>query len=343
MIPLLDIPKLHAPIREELIAAITRVLDSGNYILGAELEEFERECAAYCGVKHAVGLSSGTDALIVALRALGIGPGDEVIVPAFSFVASATSVALVGADPVFVDIDPVTFNMDPAAAKTAVTARTRAAIPVHLFGRSAEMPDLDVPLIEDAAQSIGAGPLLGEMATLSFFPAKNLGCLGDGGMLLTDRDDLAQTSRELRHHGSKSKYRHERLGGNYRLDPLQAAVLRVKLPHLDVWTEERRRNAARYRENLRGVTVPEHHPNHVYNQFVIRSPRRDAIAAALKAVDVATAIYYPDTLPAQPVFGGRRGDWPHAEQACREVLALPVAPGTTLEAIDRVCEIVNAS
>jgi dTDP-4-amino-4,6-dideoxygalactose transaminase len=344
-VPLLDLPALHAPIREELLAAMTRVLDSGTYILGQEVEAFEKAAAAYCGARCAVGLSNGTDALVVALRALDLGPADEVIVPAFSFVATATSVVMAGARPVFVDIDPRSFNIDPKAVAQAITPRTRAIMPVHLFGRPADLDPIlkhGLPVIEDAAQAIGAGPLRGDVSCLSFFPAKNLGALGDAGMLLTNREALADKARQIRHHGSKSKYRHERLGSNYRLDPLQAAVLNVKLRHLDRWTTERRATAALYRRQLNGVTSPEDAPGHVYNQFVIRSSKRDALQKPLTDAGVGTAIYYPETLPSQPIFGSIRGGFPNAEQTCREVLALPVAPGTTPEAVAHVCRIVNS-
>lgn len=349
---------LEAPIRERLLAAVRRVMDSGVYIQGPEVEAFEAAIALACGVRHGVGVSSGTDALVVALRILGIGPGDEVLVPAYSFVATATAVLLVGARPVFVDIDPGTFCIDPAACEAAVTPRTRAVIPVHLFGQCADMPALDamarrhgLAVVEDAAQSLGAALAdgrragsLGRLACVSFFPSKNLGALGDAGMLLTDDDALAERARQVRSHGSVRKsHWHELLGGNHRMDAIQAAVLRVKLECLDEWTAKRRENARRYRRLLRGVGLPaERGGVHVYNQFVIRSARRDELRAALTAAGVETAVYYPHPLPDQPVFGAVAGSFPRARDASRETLALPVAPTVDAAAVERVCAAIRS-
>lgn len=335
-VPLVDLDALHAPLRAEIDAAIARVIDSSQFIGGPELAAFESELAAALGCAHAIGVSSGTDALLVSLMALGIGPGDEVVTTPFSFIATAAVVARLGARPVFADIEPETFNLDPRAAAAAASERTRAIIAVHLYGRPATLPDLDVPVVEDAAQSIGARPLAGALGCLSFFPTKNLGALGDGGAVYTGDAALAEAIRVLRAQGGKPKYHHAVLGGNFRLDAIQAAVLRVKLRRLDQWTAERRANAARYRQLFAAAAVPpelrlpKDTPEHIYNQFVIRAPRRDALRAHLADRQIATLVYYPVPFHLQPVFsdlGYRAGAFPHAEAACREVLALPVAPG----------------
>jgi len=289
MVPLLDLDGQYRPLREQLLAAIARVCDSQRFIGGPEVEGFEREMAEYLGVPHAVGLSSGTDALLVALMALGIGPGDEVITPTFSFFATAGAVSRVGATPKFVDIDPLTYNIDPAAAAAAITSRTRAIIPVHLYGQCADMdPILEdarrrgIAVIEDAAQAIGAkykGRPAGSMGTagcFSFFPSKNLGAFGDAGLLTTNDETLAGEVRLLRNHGAEPKYFHKRIGGNFRLDALQAAVLRVKLPHLEGWSARRRENADRYDRLFREsaamgrITLPARNPDchHIFNQYV---------------------------------------------------------------------------
>jgi len=347
-VPLLDLQGQYVPLREEILAAIARVCDSQRFIGGPEVDGLEREVAKYLGVPHAVGLSSGTDALLVALMALGIGPGDEVITPTFSFFATAGCVSRVGATPKLVDIDPLTFNIDPAATEAALTSRTRAIIPVHLYGQCADMDAIlelaatrGIPVIEDAAQAIGstykdrpAGGM-GKAGCFSFFPSKNLGAFGDAGLLTTADEGLAQAVRLLRSHGAEPKYYHKRIGGNFRLDALQAAVLRVKLPHLDRWTAARRANADRY-DALFGesavagrVTLPVRAPdrNHIFNQYVIRVPHRDAVRAHLDAAGVGTEIYYPVPFHLQECFatlGNHRGDFPHAEAAAAETLALPI-------------------
>ncbi|MBE3132823.1 MAG: DegT/DnrJ/EryC1/StrS family aminotransferase [Acidobacteria bacterium] len=347
-VPLLDLTAQYAPIRGEVLAAITRVCDSQRFILGLEVEGLERELAALLEVQHAIGVSSGTDALLVAMMALGIGSGDEVITPAYSFFATAGCVSRLGATPVFVDIDPVTYNVDPGAVGAAVTSRTKAIIPVHLYGQSADMdPILEtarragVAVIEDAAQAIGTrykGRAVGGIGTFgcfSFFPSKNLGAFGDGGLVTTSDAGLARQVRLLRNHGAEPKYYHHVIGGNFRLDALQAAVLRVKAPHLAAWTEARRRNARRYRELFvelvpaRQVGLPAESPDgyHIYNQFVIRVRERDALRAHLESVGVGTEIYYPVPFHAQACFahlGYRQGDFPHAEQAAAETIALPI-------------------
>lgn len=372
-IPLLDLQGQYASLREEILAAIARVCDSQRFIGGPEVEGLEREIASYLGVAHAVGVSSGTDALLVALMALGIGPGDEVITPTFSFFATAGCVSRVGATPKLVDIDPVTYNIDPAAAAAAVTPRTRAIIPVHLYGQCADMDPLiemarrrGIPVIEDAAQAIGASykgrPAggMGQAGCFSFFPSKNLGAFGDAGLLTTTDAAFAHEVRLLRNHGAEpsasaperatgghgeippkpgssigGKYFHKRIGGNFRLDALQAAVLRVKLPHLERWTNARRANADRYDALFAAsavadrITLPARAADrtHIFNQYVIRVPHRDAVRAQLDAAGVGSEIYYPVPFHLQECFaplGYRRGDFPHAEAAAAEALALPI-------------------
>ena len=347
-VPMLDLQAQYRPIRDALVDVVTRVCDSQRFIMGPEVEGMERELADFLGVAHAVGVSSGTDALLLALMALGIGPGDEVVTSTYSFFATAGSIARAGAKPVLVDIDPVTYNIDPAATAAAITPRTRAIIPVHLYGQSADLdPILEaagragVPVIEDAAQAIGATYKgrtvggIGRVGCFSFFPSKNLGAFGDGGLVTTQDAALAAELRRMRVHGADRQYYHQVIGGNFRLDALQAAVLRVKLPHLPGWTEGRRRNAARYADlfaeaGLTGrVTLPVERPGcyHIYNQYVVRVPNRDAVKAHLESRQVGCAIYYPVPFHQQACFaylGHRAGDFPHAEQAAGETLALPV-------------------
>ena len=347
-VPLLDLTAQYAPIRDEILAALTRVADSQRFILGPEVDALEAELAAVLQVSEAVGLSSGTDAILVALMALGIGPGDEVVVPTYSFFATASSVSRLGATPVFVDVDPVTLNIDPAAAAAAVTPRTRAIIAVHLYGLAADMtPLLDVarsagiPLIEDAAQAIGAeyhGTRVGGMGALgcfSFFPSKNLGAFGDAGLVATNDAALAREIRLLRNHGAEPKYVHTRVGGNFRLDAIQAAVLRVKAPHLAEWTEARRRNAERYRTLFTEhdlnthVTLPVEPDGyrHVFNQFVIRIEHRDELRAHLSARQIGTEIYYPIPFHRQACFAdvaSARQLFPIADRAAATSLALPI-------------------
>ena len=347
-VPLLDLQGQYAPLRADLLAAITRVCDSQRFIGGPEVDGLERELADHVDVRHAIGVSSGTDALLVAMMALGIGPGDEVVTPTFSFFATAGCVVRLGATPKLVDIDPVTFNVDPAAAAAAFTPKTRAVIPVHLYGLCADMdPILDtarragIAVIEDAAQAIGAtykGRHAGSMGTIgcfSFFPSKNLGAFGDGGFVTTDDDQLAHEIRLLRNHGAEPKYFHKRIGGNFRLDAIQAAVLRVKLPHLAQWSAMRRRNAERYRRLFTdaGLTETVRLPSwpadreHIFNQYAIRVPRRDDVRARLEAAGIGTEIYYPVPFHLQDCFaslGYHAGDFPHAEAAAAEMLALPI-------------------
>ena len=340
-VPLLDVKAQNAPLRGALLEAVTRVLDSGGFILGPEVEAFEKELAAALGVGRAIGVSSGTDALLVALMALGVGQGDEVVTTPLSFFATVGCIARLGARPVFADIEPESFNLDPAAAAAACGARTRAVIPVHLFGRPAVLPKVDLPVVEDAAQSIGACKLYGIMSCLSFFPSKNLGAFGDGGAVLCDDAEVADKVVLLRAHGSRPKYVHHVVGGNFRLDALQAAILRVKLPQLPRWTAGRRANAERYRRLFAGspgippeLRLPQDVPGHIYNQFVIRAPRRDGLREHLSKQGIGTEVYYPLALHLQPCFAGlgfRAGAFPHAEAATREALALPIFAELTEE------------
>ncbi|HEX7500319.1 MAG TPA: DegT/DnrJ/EryC1/StrS family aminotransferase [Polyangia bacterium] len=333
-VPLLDVKAQNAPLREAIMTAIAHVVDGGAFILGPEVEAFEKELAAALGTRRAVGLSSGTDALLVALMALDVRRGDEVVTTPYSFFATVGCIARLGARPVFADIDPQTFNLDQAAAAAACGPKTRAVIPVHLFGRPAILPKVAVPIVEDAAQAIGACKVTGIASCLSFFPSKNLGAFGDGGALLTDNDGFAEKTAILRAHGSKPKYVHHQIGGNFRLDALQAAILRVKLARLAEWTASRRTNADRYRRLFAATAglpseliLPSDAPGHIYNQFVIRAPHRDALREHLTQNGVGTEIYYPLALHLQPCFadlGIKPGAFPHAERATRETLALPI-------------------
>lgn len=332
-----------------------RVLESQYFILGEEVAEFEKEIAPLTGCRFAIGCASGSDALLLALMALEVRPGDEVITTPFTFFATAGSISRLQVRPVFVDIDPVTYNMDPGQVESAITPKTRAIMPVHLFGLCADMdPILEaadrhhLPVIEDAAQAIGAqyhgkrAGSLGLFGCFSFFPSKNLGGAGDGGMITTNDAGLADTLRMLRVHGSRQRYQHEKIGINSRLDALQAAVLRVKIRHLDDWTAGRQTNAARYRELFRAhgletvVTAPTAPDGytHVYNQFTIRTTRRDALREHLKKRGLPTEIYYPVPLHLQTAFaylGYRRGDFPQAELSAEQVLSLPIYPELTAD------------
>jgi dTDP-4-amino-4,6-dideoxygalactose transaminase len=348
-VPLLDLKGQYASIRSEIRAAIDRVCESQQFILGAEVAALEEAIAAFCGGRFAIGMSSGTDALLAALMALGIGPGDEVITTAYSFFATAGVIVRVGARPVFVDIDPKTFNLNAASVSANVTSRTKAIMPVHLFGRCADMEPIlqtaaahGLSIVEDAAQAIGAldergrqAGTSGHVGCFSFFPSKNLGAYGDAGMAVTHHKNLAERLRTLRVHGSKLIYHHQLVGGNFRLDALQAAVLRVKLSYLSSWTEARRKNAEQYRRLfeqeglLDCVILPEEAPGHSYHQFVVRVPDRDCLQAFLWNWGIGTEVYYPLPLHLQECFkdlGYRQGDFPHAERAAAESLALPIYP-----------------
>jgi dTDP-4-amino-4,6-dideoxygalactose transaminase len=349
-VPLLDLHRQYASIREDVLSAVTRVCDSQQFIMGPEVEQLEVEVAATLGVRHAVAVSSGTDAILASLMALGIGPGDEVITPTFSFFATAGSVVRVGARPVFVDVDPVTLTVDPARVRDAITSRTKAILPVHLYGLCADMDPLaelaaagNFHVIEDAAQAIGAtyrtrpAGTLGDVACFSFFPTKNVGAFGDAGLVTTQDPALASKVRLLRNHGAEPKYYHHIVGGNFRMDALQAAVLRVKLPHLTHWNDGRRANAATYRalfdragvsSRLRLPVEPEG-LTHIYHQYVIRVPNRDGLRAHLQSRGIGTEIYYPVPFHRQQCFAGlsaAAASFPQADAAAEEVLALPIFP-----------------
>jgi dTDP-4-amino-4,6-dideoxygalactose transaminase len=354
-IPFLDLKAQFGEIRAEVLDAVTRVLESQNFILGPEVDALEREVAEYVGAKFAIGCASGSDALLLSQMAIGIGPEDEVITSPFTFGATAGSIARLKARPVFVDIHPDTFNFDERQLEAAITSRSRAIMPVHLFGLPAHMDAVleiarkhHLAVIEDAAQAIGARwseksiGSLGTCGCFSFFPSKNLGGAGDGGMITTNDPQIAQRLRILRVHGSRKKYSYELLGINSRIDALQAAILRVKLRYLDVWTDRRRRNAEIYRrlfaeysltEQLALPCAPES-SFHVYNQFSIRAPRRDELREYLRERGVPSEVYYPSPLHLEPAFeylGHRIGDFPNSEAACRDVLSLPIYPELTLD------------
>jgi dTDP-4-amino-4,6-dideoxygalactose transaminase len=357
-VKLLDLQTQYLPIRNEIRRAIDEVCDQQALILGPHVEKFERALAAYSGVKHAIGVSSGTDALLCALMALGIKAGDEVIVPAFTFFATAGSVARLGAVPVFADIDPRTYNIAPHSVKAKLTPKTKAILPVHLFGQIAAMEEINdiaagrgIPVIEDAAQAIGAkrnGKIacsMSQLGCLSFYPTKNLGAFGDAGAICTSDDQLAETCRLLRVHGSAHTYHHKLIGGMFRLSALQAAVLSVKLKYLDNWHAARRTNAALYDRLLLGskIVMPfiEDGNWSIYNQYVVRVPDRDRVKQTLADKGIGAAIYYPIPLHLQECFaylGHREGDFPESERACRDVLALPVYPELVEEQIEYVAE-----
>jgi dTDP-4-amino-4,6-dideoxygalactose transaminase len=367
-VPLLDLNRQNGALHTEFLAAFERVLRSGHFIQGPEVEAFERECAAALGAPHAIAVSSGTDALLVALMALGVGPGDEVVCPAFTFFATAGSVARLGATPVFADVRSDDFNLDPADLARRITPRTKAIIPVHLFGQSADMDAIldlahahKVAVIEDAAQSFGARygercvGTLGDFGTFSFFPSKNLGGFGDGGLVTTTRDDLAERVRLLRTHGAKPKYYHAEVGGNFRLDALQAALLRVKLPHRHAYAAARRANAAAYSAALAPLAAAGKlvlpadlgRGEHIWNQYTLRVPgasRRDALKAALTAAGIGTEIYYPLPLHRQKCFAQLPPvSLPVSEQLSSEVLSIPVFPELTTSERDHVFAAVEAA
>jgi len=374
-VPLLDLKPQYQALKAELDEAVRGVVESQYFILGPEVDCFEHGLADYCGVEHAVGVSSGTDALVVAMMALGIGAGDEVLTSPYTFFGTVGSIVRLGARPVFVDIDPASFNLDASRLEAAVTERTRVIAPVHLFGQMADMRAVnavarehELIVIEDAAQAIGARQnglpacSFGHLGCLSFFPTKNLGGFGDGGAVVTKDADYDRLVRQLRNHGMEPKYYHPRIGGNFRLDALQAAVLNVKLRHLDGWHERRRANAALYRKLFReagltrpvtaletgldgGIVLPEEAAgnSHIYNQFVIYAEDRDELMRHLKANDVGCEIYYPLALHEQECFrllGYKRGDFPMAERAAAMSLALPIYPDLSPDMIERVVEVI---
>ena len=356
----LDLGAVNRPLRPEFEAAIARVVASGRYVLGPEVEAFEREFASFCGAEHCVGVGNGTQAIELVLRALGVGPGDEVVTVAHTAFPTAAGISATGATPVFVDVDPGTHCMSPAALADAVTARTRAVVPVHLYGRCADMDairalaaDAGVPVVEDAAQAHGASRGgrraggLGHAAAFSFYPTKNLGALGDGGAVVTDDADLAARVRQLRNYGEKAKDVNVEVGQNSRLDELQAAVLRVKLPHLEAWNGERRRIAATYDERLAGaaVTTPAPDDGSVHHLYVVRSGERDALRSHLLAAGIGTQVHYPTPVHLQPAYRGR-ARIPAAlevtERLAAEVLSLPCHPGLSKRAVDEVAQALLA-
>jgi dTDP-4-amino-4,6-dideoxygalactose transaminase len=349
-IPLLDLQAQYAAIKSEVEAAIAEVLDSQQFILGPKVEQCEKAVAAYSSCSHGVGVSSGSDALLACLMAEDIRAGDEVITTPYTFFATAGAIARLGATPVFVDIDPASYNMDPAQIAAKITKKTRAVIPVHLYGQMADMDpilqvarDRQLVVIEDAAQAIGAeykgrrAGSMGHYGCFSFFPSKNLGAAGDGGMIVTNDRKCAEKLRVLRNHGSDPKYYHKIVGGNFRLDAVQAAIVTVKLRHLDTWTAGRQRNAKKYDQLFAQAGIPAVPPavsttRHVFNQYVVRVPERDALQAHLKNEGVGTEIYYPVPLHLQECFaylGNRAGAFPESERAAKETLALPVFPELT--------------
>jgi dTDP-4-amino-4,6-dideoxygalactose transaminase len=375
-VPLLDLKAQYATIRDEIRMALDRVIESQQFILGPEVEALESEVASYSRCEFGIGVSSGTDALLVALMAIGLKPGDEVITTPYSFFATAGAIARLSGTPVFVDIDPATYNIDVGAIEAAITSKTRAILPVHLFGQMAEMePIMDIArrrnlfVIEDAAQAIGAeyrgrrAGSIGHMGCFSFFPSKNLGGFGDGGMVTTNDPTLADRVRLLRNHGYRPKYYNKVVGGNFRLAALQAAVLRVKLRHLDDWTAARQRNAATYRRLFAAAGLAADNPStfdhelqpialpveslesrHIYNQFVIRSFRRDELMVHLKAEGIGTEVYYPVPLHLQECLAGlgyRRGQFPLSERAASQSLALPIYPELTEEMLATVVQAIT--
>jgi dTDP-4-amino-4,6-dideoxygalactose transaminase len=350
-IPLVDVRAQYAPLTDELKEAFASVLESGRFILGPHVHAFEEEAAAHLGVPHALGVANGTDALVLALDALDVGPGDEVISPAFTFYATVEAILRRGATPVLADIEPVTMNLDPEDVASRVTEKTKAIIPVHLFGRPAPLDaiaGLGVPLVEDAAQAFGARGVAttGALSTFSFFPTKNLFALGDGGLVTAKDESLAERVRLLRFHGSRDKKRFDLVGYNSRLDELQAACLRVFLRHVDDWNASRREAAARYAELGLGEAceLPPDEPGHVYHMYVIRSPERDRIAEGLAADGIASAPYYVTSLHLQPALrflGLEKGAFPETERAARENLALPLWAGIGADVQERVVETVK--
>jgi dTDP-4-amino-4,6-dideoxygalactose transaminase len=364
-VPLLDLKAQHATISRDVALMVHEVIEEQSFILGPVVERFESAIAAVSQTRHAIGCANGTDAILIAMRALGIGSGDEVVTTPFTFFATAGTVHNVGARPVFADIDPLTFNLDPAAAAAAVTTRTKAVIPVDLFGQMAAIEEFrsrlgSLPVIEDAAQSIGASRVIGgqrvmageaaTIGTLSFFPSKNLGGYGDGGMMVAQDDAIALMLRKLRTHGSVKTYYHEMVGFNSRLDSLQAAVLMAKLPYLEGWSAARRANAAVYDEafaDIADVVTPyvDAANTSIYNQYTLRAQRRDDLLAHLKARGIGCAVYYPLPLHLQPCFaylGYREGQFPESERASREAISLPVFPELTVAQRDTVIDAVRA-
>jgi len=362
-VPLLDLGPQHARLMPQLREAFDSIVASGRFILGPHVDQLEQGLSKYCGARHALGVSSGTDALLLAMMAMDIGAGDEVITSPFTFFATAGCIARLGAKPVFVDIDPDSFNIDPDRIEAAITPRTRAIMPVHLFGQTADMAAImaiarrrNLRVIEDACQAIGAKQgeqrtgVLGDVAAFSFYPTKNLAGMGDSGALTTDDPDLHLRMKMLRLHGEETRYHHTLVGGNFRIDALQAAFLNIKLPHLDSWAEARRANAASYAEKLAGlpVVVPRQLPGrfHVFNQFTLRVPsgKRDELRKHLTSKSIGSEVYYPVPLHLQKCFaslGHRVGDFPLAERAASEVLSIPIHPDLGPEAQAEVVGVIR--
>lgn len=363
MIPQIDLVAGYESIKEQIDRALLDIAKGGRYILGQNVKELEDKIAEYCGCRYGVGVASGTDALLISLVALGVGPGDEVITTPFSFIATADAIVHTGATPVFVDIDPKTFNINTELIESALTPKTKAILPVHLYGQSANMIALmniasrhNLRVVEDAAQAIGAEwqdkrvGSFGDAGALSFFPTKNLGCFGDGGMIVTNDSTVAEKARILRIHGASKKYIHDMIGFNSRLDEIQAAVLLVKLKHLDRWTEDRRCIADIYNAALEstGITTPFVSPEarHVYNQYTVRSAERDSLAVELRDREIATTVYYPQPLHRQKAllrFKPADNQLPEADRAAREVLSLPMYPEMSKKDAKTVAEIIFAT
>lgn len=359
-IPMVDLSAQYQALKAEIDAGLQTTLDTTQFILGPSVRAFEEEAAAYLGVKHAIGVANGTDALHLALLAAGIKEGDEVITSPFTFIATAEAIRYVGARPVFVDIDPKTYNIDPELIAAAITPKTRAILPVHLFGQPADMAAIraiaikhKLRLVEDCAQSFGADVAgrmtggLGDAGAFSFFPSKNLGCFGDGGMVTTNSDEIAETLRMLRNHGSKVRYYHDIIGFNSRLDEMQAVILRAKLKHIDTYNRERRRVAHGYNAGLAGLPVTTPHEDgigtHVFHQYTLLTDRREAIQQALQAEGIASAIYYPIPLHQQNVF---KADYeglslPVAEEAALRCLSLPIYPELPQASVERICDVIR--
>jgi dTDP-4-amino-4,6-dideoxygalactose transaminase len=357
-VPFFDITRQNQAVKQELDRAIDQVIKSGRFILGENVSSLEKELASYCGVAHAISVASGTDALHLALRACGIKQGDEVITSPFTFVATAEAIAYCGAVPVFVDIEPKTYNLDPFMIEKSITKKTRAILPIHLYGQACEMDKIiqiakknNLAVIEDCAQAIGAEynntkvGSFGDAGCFSFFPTKNLGCFGDGGMVITNNEKIADAIAVLRGHGSRKTYHYDIIGYNSRLDALQAAILRAKLPYLDVFSRSRRKNANLYHKGLKDlgqILLPYEHPKgkHVFNQFTIRVKERDALYEFLKIKGIVSMVYYPLSLHLQKAFeslGHKPGDFPESESAQNEVLSLPVFPELEAEEVEQVC------
>ncbi|KPJ69699.1 transcriptional regulator [candidate division WOR-1 bacterium DG_54_3] len=361
-VPFFDITRQNQAVKQELDAAIERVIKSGRFILGESVCSLEKEIASYCGVAHAIGVASGTDALHLALRACGVKPGDEVITSPFTFVATAEAIAYCGANPVFVDIEPKTYNIDPSLIEKSITKKTKAILPIHLYGQACEMDQImqiarknDLAVIEDCAQAIGAEynnakvGSFGEAGCFSFFPTKNLGCFGDGGMVITDNEKIAVSIMALRGHGSRKTYHYDIIGYNSRLDELQATILSIKLQYLGDFSRSRRKNAGLYQKGLKELaqlTLPYELPSakHVFNQFTIRVKERDALYEFLRVKGIGAMVYYPLSLHLQKAFeslGHKPGDFPESESAQNEVLSLPVFPELEAKEIEQVCAAIK--